>query len=171
MPLAMIPGHVLIGWCFWSLAHNLGHRWWHDEMKKGKETFYAHGERQHHRLYDSDDLVLAKAEDPLELFISFPAAHIAVIAAIPVAAYFWFFGWPAAALFATGLYVSLIVDHQLHRRFHAGEKLPGVVGRLQEMHSIHHATHSSNFFFASGIVWDVAFRTAIYRREQLPSQK
>src|SRR6188508_1966073 len=58
--------HFSAGWAFWSLSHYVGHRWWHDDMKKGKQTFYAHGERQHHRLYDGDDQAFMRAEDPGE---------------------------------------------------------------------------------------------------------
>jgi len=55
---------IAAGWCTWSLAHNLGHRWWHNDMKRGVETFYAHGERQHHRIYDRHgDSVFHQSED------------------------------------------------------------------------------------------------------------
>jgi hypothetical protein len=147
------------GWVFWSLAHNLGHRWWHDEMRKGKQTFYAHGEREHHRLYDRHDQAHAAAEDPRELFISFPYPIVAAIALLPVAAYAWLRGMPAAIPFALALYGSMTLDHLLHKLFHRRAHLQGVLGWFQRLHLTHHATHNRNYFFVTGLVWDVAFRT------------
>ncbi len=83
------------GWCAWSLAHNLGHRWWHNDMKQGRQTFYAHGEREHHRIYDRHgDHRIHLAEDPRELFISFPFAVVGPVALVFVAAFGWLRGWP-----------------------------------------------------------------------------
>jgi hypothetical protein len=151
--------HLLAGWCFWSLAHNLGHRWWHDEMVKGKKTFYAHGEREHHRLYDSHDLEEAAAADPRELFISFPYPIVAAVALIPVAGYAWAFGVSPAISFAVALYASMTLDHLLHKQFHKREQLHGLMGWLQQLHLTHHSTHNRNYFFVTGMVWDVLFRT------------
>lgn len=73
MELLRIGADLCAGWCIWSLGHNLGHRWWHDDMLQGKTTFYAHGEREHHRIYDRHGQnQFHVAEDPKELFISFP---------------------------------------------------------------------------------------------------
>jgi sterol desaturase/sphingolipid hydroxylase (fatty acid hydroxylase superfamily) len=33
------------------------------------------------------------------------------------------------------------------------------LGTLQHFHKIHHSTHRNNFFFATGLIWDVLFRT------------
>lgn len=149
------------GWGFWSLAHNLGHRWWHEEMRHGRTTFYAHGEREHHRLYDRPDQAVLAAEDPRELFISFPLPHVAAIALGPVVAYGWLRSWSDAVPFAAALYASMVLDDYLHRRFHRDRDLPGVLGRLQRMHQVHHVTHDRNFFFMTGLLWDVLFRTAV----------
>jgi hypothetical protein len=162
MSLTTIAIDIAAGWCFWSLAHNLGHRWWHDDMRKGKETVYAHGERQHHRLYDSFDSQLQAHEDPQELFISFPASHVAVIAILPIALYGWLRGWSHVLPFGAALYASMAIDHHLHKLFHRSPGLGGVLGHLQRMHSVHHATHNRNFFFVSGFVWDVLFRTVVF---------
>lgn len=151
--------HAAAGWFIWSLSHNLGHRWWHVDMRKGKQTFYAHGERMHHRYYDSEDLTLAHAEDPTELFISFPAKWVALMVLVPVLLYGAWLGVLAALCFGAGLYGSLSLDHLLHKRFHRGERLPGVLGWFQHMHVVHHATHTTNFFFVSGLVWDLLFGT------------
>ena len=165
MQLLTISLHVLAGWCFWSLAHNLGHRWWHVDMKKGKQTFYAHGEAQHHRLYDAGKRPLATAEDPNELFISFPFKYVAPAALLPVAIYGWLMGWSAMVPFAVGLHGSMTLDHLVHMRCHRG-RLSGVLGWFQQMHAVHHATHANNYFFVSGLVWDVLFRTAVLKPRQ-----
>lgn len=150
------------GWCFWSLAHNLGHRWWHVDMKKGVTTFYAHGESEHHRIYDGDIMRDRHfAEDPQELFISFPFKWVAAVAAIPALLYGFGLGPLHGFVFAIAMYSCMLVDHKLHVRFHTDRNLTGLLAKLQEMHYIHHATHSSNFFFVSGIVWDLLFRTAV----------
>jgi hypothetical protein len=140
MQLLTISLHVLAGWCFWSLAHNLGHRWWHVDMKKGKQTFYAHG----------------------EVFISFPFKYVAPAALLPVAIYGWLLGWTAMVPFAVGLHGSMILDHLVHKACHRGH-LGGVLGWFQRMHAVHHATHANNYFFVSGLVWDVLFRTAVLK--------
>jgi hypothetical protein len=152
---------LLAGWGVWSLAHNLGHRWWHDDMRKGKQTFYAHGEREHHRVYDRHgERELQIAEDPKALFISFPFVVIAPIGLLFVAAFGWLRGWDHAAPFAATMYGSMLLDHQVHILFHKHPKLGGILGRFQRMHLIHHQTHNTNFFFVSGFVWDLLFRTA-----------
>ena len=153
---------LFLGWCFWSLAHNLGHRWWHVDMKKGLTTFYAHGESEHHRIYDGGILRdRHEAEDPYELFISFPFKWVALVAVIPVLLYGWSFGASHAAVFGAMMYASMLLDHKLHVRFHKDSNLTGVLAVLQRMHQIHHETHTRNFFFVSGIVWDLLFRTAV----------
>lgn len=150
------------GWCIWSLGHNLGHRWWHDEMHKGKATFYAHGEREHHRIYDRHgENEHHMEEDPKELFISFPLLLIGGAGLIVVALYGWLAGWPQAAPFAVALYASMVLDHQMHILFHKRADLPGILGWFQRMHVLHHATHDSNYFFVSGFLWDVIFRSAL----------
>ena len=158
-----IPVSLFAGWCFWSLAHNLGHRWWHQEMRHGKQTFYAHGEREHHRLYDRPDATTLGAEDPRELFISFPLPFVAALGVGPVLAYGWLTSWPSAVPFAAAMYGSMVLDDYLHRRFHREPHLPGVLGRLQRMHQVHHATHDRNFFFMTGLLWDVLFGTAVLK--------
>ena len=141
-------------------AHNLGHRWWHDEMRHGKQTFYAHGEREHHRVYDSGtDRDFQIAEDPKELFISFPFSLIAPVGLLFVAGYGMLRGWNHCAAFAAAMYASMIVDHRLHILFHKSTNLTGVLGWFQQMHIVHHQTHRHNYFFCSGIVWDALFRT------------
>ena len=162
MPLLSTLLHLSAGWCTWSLAHNLGHRWWHHDMKAGRQTFYAHGEREHHRVYDDPtDREYHKAEDPRELFISFPFIVVAPIALVFVAAYGWLAGWAHAPAYAAGLYLFMLLDHRLHILFHRTAALPGFLGRLQEMHRIHHQTHARNFFFVSGYIWDVLLGTAV----------
>jgi len=128
-------------------------------MRKGKQTFYAHGEREHHRLYDTHDLETAHAEDPRELFISFPYPVVAAIADLPIGLYAWLFGRPAAIPFAIAVYASMTLDHLLHKQFHKRPGLPGVLGWFQQLHMTHHATHNRNYFFVTGLVWDVLFRT------------
>jgi len=128
-------------------------------MRKGKQTFYAHGEREHHRLYDTHNLEAAHAEDPRELFISFPYPIVAAIALLPIGLYAWIFGRPAAIPFGIAVYASMTLDHLLHKQFHKHPNLPGVVGWFQQMHMTHHATHNRNYFFVTGLVWDVLFRT------------
>jgi hypothetical protein len=152
---------VLAGWLVWSLAHNLGHRWWHAEMRQGKQTFYAHGEREHHRVYDEHrDRERQKEDDPSELFISFPFIIVAPFGLVFVAIFGWFGGWNHCVPFATGLYISMVLDHRLHILFHKKERLGGWFGSFQRMHLIHHTTHTSNYFFVSGLIWDILFRTA-----------
>jgi hypothetical protein len=152
---------LFCGWAVWSLSHNLGHRWWHIEMRQGKETPYAHGERQHHRVYDSLGATeWQHAEDPKELFISFPLFAIAPIGLLFVAAYGWLRGWAHCPAFALAMYASMVADHQLHILFHKAPRLPGPLGWLQKMHLIHHNTHRHNFFFVTGLIWDVLLGTA-----------
>jgi hypothetical protein len=159
------------GWFLWSLSHNLGHRWWHDEMRKGKETWYAHGEREHHRIYDKHgERAYHTAEDPNELFISFPMPVIATVGILFVAAYGWVRGWPHMIGFAIGLYGWMVLDDRLHKLFHRQSRLPGLFGWFQRMHLIHHATHKRNFFFVSGLVWDCLFRTAVMNTATAPAQ-
>jgi hypothetical protein len=156
----LYPLDVCAGWATWSLAHNLGHRWWHNDMKRGVEAFYAHGERQHHRIYDREgDAAYQHAEDPRELFISFPFLVVGPVALVFVAAYGWLRGWSHALPYAAGLYFFMLLDHRLHILFHRSHKLPGILGWFQDMHRIHHATHAKNFFFVSGLIWDVLLGT------------
>jgi hypothetical protein len=157
------------GWAAWSLGHNLGHRWWHDEMHKGKTTFYAHGEREHHRVYDRHgEHEYQVTEDPKQLFISFPLLIVAAVASLAVAIYAWLAGWSHAIPFAAALYLSMVADHQLHILFHKKPHLSGVLGWFQEMHLLHHATHNKNYFFVSGFLWDVLFRSAVLRPATRP---
>ena len=159
----------LCGWIVWSLSHNLGHRWWHVEMLHGKETPYAHGEREHHRVYDSHGArAWQMAEDPQEKFISFPLIVIAIIGILFVAGFGWLRGWSHCAPFAIGLYGCMVLDHQLHILFHKSAPLSGPLGLLQRMHMIHHQTHSRNYFFVTGVLWDVLFRTAQTTLEPAP---
>jgi hypothetical protein len=149
------------GWCTWSLAHNLGHRWWHNDMRRGRQTFYAHGERQHHRIYDRQfDRAWHSDEDPRELFISFPFFVVAPVALLFVGAWGSLRGWNHALPYAIGLYFFMLLDHRLHILFHRSRSLPGALGWFQQMHILHHQTHDSNFFFVSGLVWDLLFGTA-----------
>src|SRR5262249_15567759 len=136
------------------------HRWWHNDMKRGIKTFYAHGEREHHRIYDPHtDQAFHEAEDPRELFISFPFFVIAPIGLLFVGGYGWLRNWSHALPFAAGLYFFMLLDHRLHIMFHRSETLSGIFGWFQGMHRIHHATHSNNFFFVSGLIWDFVFGT------------
>ena len=158
------------GWCVWSLSHNLGHRWWHDEMRKDKQTFYAHGEREHHRVYDKhgrDDF--RHREDPNELFISFPLLLVAPVGLLFVAAYGMLRGWSHCLPFAIWMYSCMVIDHQLHILFHKAARLRGILGWLQEMHLIHHSTHRYNYFFVSGLIWDLLLGTARTKTELKPS--
>jgi hypothetical protein len=167
MSLQALFLNAFAGWFFWSFAHNVGHRWWHDEMRKGKKTFYAHGEREHHRLYDTHNLETAAVEDPNELFISFPYPIVAAIALIPIAIYALIVGVASAIPFAGALYASMTLDHLLHKQFHKREHLPGVLGWFQQLHMTHHATHNRNYFFVTGLLWDILFRT--FRRPSIES--
>jgi hypothetical protein len=151
---------VVYGWITWSLSHNLGHRWWHVEMKANMQTFYAHGEREHHRVYDNHtDSQFHQAEDPKELFISFPFPVVAAAALLLVAGFGYAMGWARAIPFAVGLYGFMLLDHQLHILFHRGAMMTGVLGWFQRMHMIHHDTHNRNYFFVSGVLWDALFGT------------
>ena len=153
----------------WSLGHNLGHRWWHDEMRKGMTTFYAHGEREHHRIYDPHgQRVFQTGEDPKELFISFPLPIVAPVGLLLIALYGWLRGWPHAWPFMAALYFSMVADHQLHILFHKRLRLGGWLGWFQRMHLMHHATHNRNYFFVSGLIWDLLFGTAVLRSRDLP---
>jgi hypothetical protein len=155
------------GWFVWSLAHNLGHRWWHDEMRHGKQTFYAHGEREHHRVYDAHgQRAFQVMEDPRELFISFPFFVVAPVGLLFVAAYGWLRGWEHCLPFAVWMYSCMWIDHRLHILFHRVARLPGILGWFQQMHLIHHGTHRYNYFFVSGLVWDLLLRTA--RTKSIP---
>lgn len=160
MSLLSIAADLVCGWGVWSLAHNLGHRWWHVEMRDGKDTPYAHGEREHHRIYDGEIGFWQHEEDPKELFISFPLVAVAPFGLLFVAAFGWLRGWEHCLPFAIALYASMVTDHQLHILFHKSPALPGVLGRLQQMHVVHHTTHQHNFFFVTGWIWDVLFQTA-----------
>lgn len=152
------------GWLVWSLAHNLGHRWWHDEMRSGKTTFYAKGEREHHRIYDRHGArALQLREDPSELFISFPLPVIAAFASIFVLLYGWLCGFAHMWPFGSALYGSMLIDHRLHILFHRTTRLPGPFAWFQRMHMRHHATHDRNFFFVSGLLWDLMFNTLEWR--------
>ena len=86
-----------------------------------------------------------------------------VVALLFVAAFGWLRGWSHALPYAAGLYFFMLLDHRLHILFHRTQKLPGLLGRLQQMHRIHHATHTRNFFFVSGMIWDVLLGTATLR--------
>ncbi len=161
MEFLRLGADLLAGWCTWSLGHNLGHRWWHDEMHKGKQTFYAHGEREHHRIYDEHgERVYQASEDPRELFISFPFPVVGSIAILFVLIYGWLAGWAHALPFGIAMYGSMRMDHQVHILFHKKTKLAGPLGWLQQMHMLHHATHEHNYFFVSGLPWDFLFRSA-----------
>ena len=160
MSALSVSTDIVCGWAVWSLAHNLGHRWWHAEMRQGKKTVYAHGEREHHRIYDPHGASeWQHAEDPRELFISFPFVAIAPIALIFVAAFGALRGWDHCLPFGISMYACMLTDHRLHILFHKRPKLSGVLGRLQHMHLVHHDTHRYNFFFVTGYVWDLLFRT------------
>ena len=160
---------IAAGWCTWSLAHNLGHRWWHNDMDQGRQTFYAHGERQHHRIYDRHgDRTFQLDEDPRELFISFPFAVVGPVALTFVALFGYLRGWSDALPYAAGLYFFMLLDHRLHILFHRTAALPGLLGRFQQMHKIHHQTHNRNFFFVSGVVWDLLLGTAV---TELPAEQ
>ena len=164
MDLIAISIDLASGWCFWSLAHNLGHRWWHEEMKRGMETFYAHGERQHHAVYDRHGATeFQRSLDPKELFISFPLPVVAPVGLLFVAGFGYVRGWIHALPFALALYTFMILDHQLHILFHKRAKLGGLLGWFQSMHLVHHATHDRNYFFVSGLLWDVLLGTASTR--------
>jgi hypothetical protein len=167
MDLPRLGLDLCAGWCAWSLGHNLGHRWRHDEMDKGKITFYAHGEREHHRIYDEAWVNGRQAaEDPKELFISFPLLVVGPLASLFVALYGWLSGWPHAMPFAGSLYASMVLDHRLHIVFHKETRPPGILAWLQRMHRLHHATHDKNYFFVTGLLWDVIFRSAMFRPAQ-----
>lgn len=162
MTVAVTLLDLAAGWAMWSLSHNLGHRWWHHDMANGVETFYAHGEREHHRIYDRHGaLAFQVQEDPRELFISFPFIVIAPLALLLVLGYGYLVGWTHAVPFAIALYASMLIDHRLHILFHRTTALPPALERLRAMHMIHHATHNRNYFFVTGYVWDLLFRTAV----------
>jgi hypothetical protein len=164
-----IAQDLLWGWVVWSLSHNLGHRWWHVEMRLGKKTVYARGESEHHRVYDPHGAQeWHTAEDPRELFISFPLVAIAPMALVFVAAYGWLRGWEHSLPFAVAMYASMVADHRLHILFHRPARLGGFLGRFQEMHLIHHGTHQHNFFFVTGLVWDMLFGTACTKADSRP---
>ena len=129
-------------------------------MRVGMKTPYAHGEREHHRVYDSPGPNHQHhEEDPQELFISFPFRVIAPIALLFVAAYGWLRGWEHCLPFAITMYGSMLLDHRLHILFHRSAPLPGMLGRFQLMHQNHHKTHRNNYFFVTGLPWDVLFGT------------
>jgi hypothetical protein len=153
---------AVYGWITWSLSHNLGHRWWHIEMKANIQTFYAHGEREHHRVYDNHaDSSFHQTEDPRELFISFPFPIVASLGLLLVAGFGYVRGWGHTVPFSAGMYGFMLLDHKLHILFHRGERLSGMLGWFQRMHMVHHETHTRNFFFVSGVVWDALFGTLV----------
>jgi len=130
-------------------------------MAKGKQTFYAHGEREHHRVYDGPGNIQSRhKEDPKELFISFPLPVVAPFGLLFVAVYGLLRGGTHWLPFAISMYAFMLMDQQVHILFHKHEQLLGILGRLQRLHMVHHRTHRHNFFFVSGIVWDLVFRTA-----------
>jgi len=86
------------------------------------------------------------------------------VALIFVAIYGLLRGWPHMLPYAAGLYFFMLLDHRLHILFHRVEQLPSVLGWFQQMHRIHHETHAQNFFFVSGLIWDVLLGTAETRR-------
>jgi hypothetical protein len=160
MQTFVAAGEFCLGWFAWSLGHNLGHRWWHNDMQKGKKTFYAHGETEHHRIYDGHvQCVFQRAEDPKELFISFPLPIVGAAGLLLIAVYAAMLGPWNAMPFGLGLLGFMVLDHQIHILFHKTPRLGGVLGWFQRMHLIHHATHDSNYFFVSGILWDVLLHT------------
>lgn len=131
-------------------------------------TFYAHGERQHHHIYDGHgETDRQHAVDPRELFISFPLPLIAAAGLAFVAAYGWLRGWEHTVPFAAGLYLFMVMDHQLHVLFHKAQALGGILGWFQRMHMVHHSTHNRNYFFVSGLLWDMAFRTAVVKPTEM----
>jgi len=130
-------------------------------MRRGKQTFYAHGEREHHRVYDAHgQREFQIAEDPRALFISFPFVVVAPFGLVFVAAYGLLRGWPHALPFAAWMYACMLLDHRVHILFHKAPRLPGILGWFQKMHLVHHDTHRYNFFFVSGLIWDLLLRTA-----------
>jgi hypothetical protein len=160
MEAVTVLGDFGLGWLAWSIGHNLGHRWWHHDMEKGNQTFYAHGESEHHRIYDGHvERVFQQAQDPKELFISFPLPVVGALGLILTAIFGMLFGRMNAIPFGAGLLGFMVLDHQLHILFHKIPRLHGVLGWFQRLHLIHHATHDSNFFFVSGIIWDVLLKT------------
>ena len=130
-------------------------------MRNGKQTFYAHGEREHHRVYDAhDQREFEIAEDPRELFISFPVGVVAPIGLLFVAAYGLLRGWSHCVPFGIWMYSCMLIDHRVHILFHRVHRLPGILGWFQDMHLTHHRTHRHNYFFVSGLLWDLLLRTA-----------
>ena len=69
-------------------------------------------------------------------------------------------GWAHCLPFGVWMYSCMMIDHQLHKLFHKAAHLPGPLGRLQRMHLIHHEPHRLNYFYVSGLVGDLLFRTA-----------
>lgn len=168
MDIVGFGADLAAGWLVWSLGHNLGHRWWHNDMRKGKQTFYAHGERQHHVIYDDHGAFAQQAAvDPKELFISFPLPFVGAVGLLFVALYGWALGWGHCWGFSVSLLGFMTLDHQLHIQFHKRERMTGWMGRFQRMHMVHHATHDRNFFFVSGVVWDYLLGTAVTEEEEL----
>lgn len=153
-------GDVIFGWFVWSIGHNIGHRVWHHDMEQGKKTFVAHGESEHHRIYDGPiQRELHKAEDPKGNFISFPLAFVAAAGLLLALGFSFFFGRTNGVAFGLSMFVFMVADHQLHTFFHRRESLCGILGHFQRLHLIHHATHDRNFFFVSGFIWDILFGT------------
>jgi hypothetical protein len=94
-------------------------------------------------------------EDPRELFISFPFIAIAPIGLLFAAGYGWLCGWGHCLPFGLAIYTCMIVDPRLHIAFHKSPALGGPLGWLQRTHLIHHRTHRYNYFFVTGLIWDV----------------
>lgn len=151
--------YFIIGWGMWSFSHYVIHRWWHDDMTKGKETFYAQGERQHHHIYDHNETHLTHELDPSEEFINFPLKHIAPMLILPLPLAYWLGGGVNATFLGVAMYGSMFLDYFMHLSFHEHPDMKGVRGYLQRLHMVHHETHNRNFFFTSGFLWDFIFRT------------
>lgn len=149
---------IFLGYCVWSMAHNLGHRLWHVHMRQGKQTDFALGESAHHQIYDNYFAFhMHNIGDPDAKFRNFPMIKVGLTLLPFVLVSFYFLTAPQAILFTTSMYFFMAIDYAVHEKIHSEKIESGLLGILQRMHVIHHKTQRHNFCFLTGIIWDVLF--------------
>jgi len=156
--MTMVLTSIATGWAVWSLAFYWMHRSWHIGMSHKMKAAIIVGERRHHELGDTDPYDIAS--DPEGAFVNFPK-FIAVMLSL-VLAWIWCvpFGPLAALTLLTTLGVCCMCDTLIHNFAHLPERYAfWPFGWIRRLHRIHHTTWRHNYSFATGIVWDVLFRT------------
>ena len=130
---------LLMGALTYSFVGYWLHRLWHRALRHGHRLPGREGERQHHIAWDKPGRHAGN--------LGAPGGSVAVaILCVSV-----FIGWP----FAFGAMTAFAVDEHVHQRAH----LCPHGGMLHRLHRVHHEKHFCNYAFASGLMWDWAFRT------------